>query len=84
MGDIYAQSRIHKQGMSSPSLLPEKYVDLHETLDRSCLMYHACDQAQVRFSVTDHHAAFRNVHERLNVLIEQIRRIRKKESSQPA
>ena len=69
--------------MSSPSLLPEKYVDLQETLDRSGLM-HTCDPAQVRSSVADHHAAFRIVHERLNVLIGQIRRIRKKESSQPA
>ena len=35
MSDIDAQSRIHEQGMSSPSLLPDKYVDLQETLDRS-------------------------------------------------
>ena len=83
MSDIDAQSRIHEQGMTSPSLLPEKYVDLQETLDRSGLMYHACDPAQVRSSVADHHAAFGIVHERLNVIIEQIRRIRKRESSQP-
>lgn len=83
MGDIDSQSRIHEQGMSSPSLLPEKYVGLQETLDLSGLM-HACDPAQVRSSVADHHAAFRIVHERLNALIGQIRRIRKEGSSQPA
>jgi hypothetical protein len=73
MGDIDSQSRIHERGMSSPTLVPEKYVDLQEVLDRSGLM-HACDPSRVHSSEADHHAVFKLIHERLNGLIREIRR----------
>jgi hypothetical protein len=71
MGDIDAESRSH-EGMSAPSLVPDKYVDLQRALDQSGLM-HACDPSLIQSSVTEHHEAFKRVHSGLSHLIAQIR-----------
>lgn len=71
MKDVDAQSRIH-EGLASPSLVPEKYVNVQLALDQSGLVL-ACDPTISRSSVDEHHAAFKRVHETLSLLIARIR-----------